>query len=132
MRRALIALTVAGSLAIASPADAASHTVTFTRLTSPVTTGANATATVKTSAKARCTIKVIYKSGTSKAKGLTAKKANGNGVASWSWKVGRNTPPGSSSVTVRCRKGKAVAKATKKTQVIKAWSLWFVMFGSKT
>jgi hypothetical protein len=131
MRRALVALMVAGSLAIASPADAASQTVKFTTLTSPVTTGANATATVKTSANAHCTIKVVYKNGPSKASGLTPKNANGTGVASWTWKVATNTTPGSWPVTVRCTKGTAVAKATKKVKVI-PWSLWFLWLRLET
>src|SRR5437016_5367210 len=37
-----------------------------------------------------CTIVVYYKSGPSRAKGLTAKTTNGAGLVSWSWFIGTN------------------------------------------
>lgn len=63
--------------------------------------GGVASVTVKTKPYASGSIEVDYKSGPSKAKGLGAKKANSQGVISWSWKVGSNTSPGTYNVIIR-------------------------------
>lgn len=63
--------------------------------------GGEASVTVKTKPYASGSIEVDYKSGPSKAKGLGPKKANGQGVISWSWKVGSNTTPGTYNVIIR-------------------------------
>jgi flagellar motor protein MotB len=91
--------------------------IAFARFTSPVTGGANATVTVKTAARARCSIDVEYKSGSSTAAGLGDKTASSAGVASWTWKVGPNTTPGSWPVTVSCSKAGASKSITKYLRV---------------
>ncbi len=45
-------------------------------------------------------IAVYYSSGKSEAAGLTDKKANENGLVSWTWKVGGRTKPGTYRITV--------------------------------
>ncbi len=105
---ALVLLPTAGP----TTADAAALTVRFVSLP-PTRPGADVTATVATKAGAACTIVVRYKSGPSKAKGLTKKTASGAGRVSWTWRVGTNTTPGSWPVTVTCRKGSATGSATR-------------------
>lgn len=63
--------------------------------------GGEASITIKTKPYASGNIEVDYKSGPSKAKGLGPKKANSQGVISWSWKVGSNTTPGTYNVIIR-------------------------------
>ncbi len=63
-------------------------------LTSPVNAGADATMTVRTTPGAACSIAVYYKSGRSEAQGLEPKTAGGDGICSWTWKVGSRTTPG--------------------------------------
>jgi micrococcal nuclease len=53
---------------------------------------------------------VHYKSGPSKAQGLTPQTADGAGNATWSWIVGTNTTPGSWPIDVLC--GTASARTT--------------------
>lgn len=69
-------------------------------LTSPTTPGANATITVRTLPGVRCSITVWYKSGPSRAQGLNPMTAGGDGVCSWTWKVGTNTTPGTWRIEV--------------------------------
>jgi hypothetical protein len=90
----------------------------FTSLTSPAARGSNATATVRTAPGAYCTIVVTYKSGPSKAAGLTPKNADGSGVASWTWKVGTRTTLGSWPVKVACSSGGLNKSVTKYFQVV--------------
>ncbi len=45
-------------------------------------------------------IAVYYASGKSRAKGLSPRIANGNGVVEWTWKVGQRTKPGTYRITV--------------------------------
>jgi hypothetical protein len=49
-----------------------------------------------------CGIVVHYKSGPSRAQGLTAKTTNGAGLVSWSWFIGTNTTPGQWPIDVTC------------------------------
>ncbi|CAM3901138.1 hypothetical protein [Alicyclobacillus pomorum] len=56
--------------------------------------GANAYVTIKTSPGAWCSIAVYYKSGRSKAAGLTPKRATSAGIVTWTWMVGTRTTPG--------------------------------------
>ncbi|HSU80578.1 MAG TPA: thermonuclease family protein [Candidatus Angelobacter sp.] len=63
--------------------------------------GGEASVTVKTKPNASGSIEVDYKSGPSKAKGLGIKKANSQGVITWSWKVGSSTTPGTYNVIIR-------------------------------
>jgi hypothetical protein len=69
-------------------------------LTSPVSAGAYATITVRTTPGASCSIVVYYKSGPSTAQGLGPKTAGGDGICSWTWKVGTRTTPGTWSIVV--------------------------------
>ena len=74
-------------------------------LTSPVRHGSSATIGVSTVASANCQITVRYMSGPSKAQGLFPKSADSQGKASWTWRVGSNTTPGSWPITVTCSSG---------------------------
>ncbi len=49
-----------------------------------------------------CGIVVHYKSGPSRAQGLTAKTTNGAGLVSWSWFIGTNTTSGQWPIDVTC------------------------------
>jgi hypothetical protein len=69
-------------------------------LTSPVSPGAYATISVRTNPGASCSITVYYKSGPSKAQGLTPGAADDKGLCSWTWKVGPRTTPGTWSISV--------------------------------
>ena len=89
----------------AKPTAEPTLALAFTKFTSPIKAGSNATATVKTAPSAKCSIDVEYKSGSSTAAGLGDKTASSTGVASWTWKVGARTTPGSWPVTVECSKG---------------------------
>jgi hypothetical protein len=65
--------------------------------------GGVASATVQTSAGALCSIAYVTPAGTSsKAQGLGAKTAGGDGVVSWTWNIGSSTRPGTGTVTVGC------------------------------
>jgi hypothetical protein len=100
------------------PTPRPTMTLTFTSLTSPIHRGSYATATVKTKPGAACSIIVEYKSGASTAAGLGPKTASGSGVASWTWKVGTNTTPGSWPVTVTCASGGLRKSVTRYLQVV--------------
>jgi len=85
------------SYVVAAPAK-----VVITKYPGTVRRGYTASITVKTGPNANCSMTVRYKSGPSKAAGVGPKTANASGVASWSWKVGTNTTPGSWPVIVTC------------------------------
>jgi hypothetical protein len=85
---------------------AASARVTKAAFSASVAAGDQATLSVKVSPKARCTIKVVYKTGTSRAKGLSAKTA---AAITWTWRVGSNTTPGLWPITVDCGKSGKLA-----------------------
>lgn len=69
-------------------------------VTSPVLPGEDATLNAKVEPGAEATIRVFYKSGASNAAGLEAKKADGQGHVSWTWKVGSKTTPGEWKIEV--------------------------------
>jgi hypothetical protein len=92
--------------------------LTFTSLTSPISPNNYATAKAKTLAGASCSIDVEYKSGPSTASGLGPTSANSTGIASWTWKVGGRTTPGSWPVTVTCSKGGASRSVSKYLDVV--------------
>ncbi len=79
--------------------------VKLVSLTSPTHPGANATIIVKTAPAAACSIAVFYKSGTSRAQGLVPKTADAQGNASWTWRVGTRTTPGTWPILVTCSLG---------------------------
>ncbi len=74
-------------------------------LTSPINAGAYATLTIRTAPGAACTITVYYKSGASEAAGLGPQNADGNGTATWQWKVGTRTTPGTWRIVVTASAG---------------------------
>lgn len=97
----LIAVSVAALLFVSS-ADAK---VTLVKLTSPVAAGGTAMLTVRVSPlrpRRRCSIVVTYKSGRSRASGLSSKWPTTNGRVAWTWTVGRSTSPGRWPIEVYC------------------------------
>lgn len=88
----------------AATALAASSVTASARLasvTSPVARGNPATLVARVSSTKTCSITVYYKSGTSRAKGLTPKTPV-SGLVSWTWLVGGNTTPGRWPIQVSC------------------------------
>ena len=92
-------------LAIASPLGAGELPISLVSLSSPVVASRDASIQIQTSAGAKCSITVIYKSGPSKAKGLSPQTADGRGRVGWRWRVGSNTTPGRWPIVVRCERG---------------------------
>ncbi len=74
-------------------------------LTSPITRGSRATLEVRTLSGARCSLRVTLPSGAvSGSSGTGAQPvAGGDGVVSWTWRVGGGTTPGVGKVRVECR-----------------------------
>ena len=101
--RALVITVVAAAAIWTASAGAAVTRVSFT---STVNANDYATLTVKVSPSARCTIKVVYDTTVSRARGLGAKTG---ATATWRWKVGSNTHPGSWPVIVDCGKSGRLA-----------------------
>lgn len=85
-----------------APAPVPAEGATVIKEPGTVAAGGNATVSVRTAPGATCSITVTYKSGPSKAQGLSPKRADATGAASWSWVVGRNTTPGTWPVTINC------------------------------
>ena len=75
-------------------------TLIIVSVTSPVSRGAIATLAAQAPPGATVSITVYYKSGPSRAAGLSAKVADANGKVSWSWVVGTNTTPGSWRIVI--------------------------------
>jgi micrococcal nuclease len=93
-------------LAVATSARAAELlSVALVSIASPVHQGNPATLSIKTAPGAACRITVTYKSGPSRAKGLTPKTSDSQGMVSWTWLVGSRTTPGTWPVSVRCSAG---------------------------
>ena len=76
-------------------------TQTLISLTNPAHPGAYATLIVRTRVGAACSIAVYYKSGLSKAAGLTPKTAGSTGRCAWTWLVGSRTTPGTWKIVVK-------------------------------
>jgi hypothetical protein len=74
-------------------------------VTSPVAPGGKATLEARTAPGAHCTITVYYKSGPSRAGGLTPKDADADGNVGWTWSVGNQTTPGIWKITVSATLG---------------------------
>jgi len=85
-----------------SAAGAMDVSVELVSLTTPVAPFTDATLTAKTVPGAACTIVVLYKSRSSRARGLVPRDANSRGLVSWTWRVRSNTTPGRWPVIVRC------------------------------
>jgi len=102
-------IVLAVMLAVATSARAAeqplSVAVALVSITSPVNHGNPATVSVKTAPRATCRITVAYKSGPSRAKGLTPKTSDAHGMVAWTWLVGARTTPGTWPVSVNCNAG---------------------------
>lgn len=78
-------------------------------VTSPVQQGGNATIKVRTLPGAECNIRVKYKSGWSTAAGLYSKKADEEGLVSWTWTVSPRTYPGTWMIYVTAKLNKESA-----------------------
>lgn len=101
-----LTFAVALALAVSAPVNAQQQlAVTLVSITSPVSHGRVASISVKTAPGAVCTITVTYKSGPSRAKGLTPKAADNAGGVEWIWIVGTRTTPGTWPVSVMCSSG---------------------------
>lgn len=98
MRTVLLAVLVTAALAAPSTAVAK---VRLVKVTSPVRAGSFAVLTAAVSPNAKCSIKVSYKSGPSRAQGLSPKRSVG-GRVSWRWKVGTRTTSGRWPILVSC------------------------------
>ena len=84
-------------------AGSAGASVQLLRLTSPVAAGSTAMLTADVAPRAvTCRISVSYKSGPSKAAGLSARRPPAAGRVSWSWKVGSSTDAGRWPIVVSC------------------------------
>jgi hypothetical protein len=117
MRRLSVSLALLLSVLLSSQADAATWSVRFTGLTSPISPGSYATASVATHANATCSITVTYYSGPSHAAGLYTKRTSSSGRVSWTWKVGTRTYAGSWPVQVSCVYGGIRHNATRYLRV---------------
>ena len=104
VRKVLLVLAAAAALAV--PASASAR-VKLVSVTSPASPGSHATLTVAVSPAKSCTIIVMYKSGSSHAQGLYAKRPV-NGRVSWTWMVGTNTTAGRWPIFVACGSAGAV------------------------
>jgi hypothetical protein len=63
--------------------------------------GGEASVTIQTTPGAECSIEYVTPHGTvSRARGLVSQTADADGEASWTWKIGTRTEPGTGSVTV--------------------------------
>ena len=78
-----------------------SYTLKLVSLTSPINAGKSAKIVMQGKAGVEYSITVYYKSGRSKAAGLSAKTADSKGIITWMWKVGANTSPGVWSIDIR-------------------------------
>jgi hypothetical protein len=108
LRRLLRVTLVSLALIVAIPAVSLSQQplkITQVSLTSPVKHGNVASIGIQTAPDALCMITVIYKSGPSRAKGLSPKQADKQGSVSWAWIVGTRTTPGTWPIIVGCTLG---------------------------
>ena len=84
--------------------------IVFTAVRSPVSPNGTGLASVSTAPNISCDIVVTYKSGASKAQGLTAKTSDAAGVVTWTWNIGPSTTLGTWPIDVTC--GSARGHAT--------------------
>lgn len=76
--------------------------VVFTSVRSPVSPNGTGLAAVSTGPNISCSIVVTYKSGASKAQGLTDKTSDAAGAVTWTWAIGGNTTAGTWPIDVTC------------------------------
>jgi hypothetical protein len=103
MKRAQL-LAVALLVAAVVPVLAAELHIETVALTSPAAPFTDARLQIQTSPGASCAITVHYKSGPSRAKGLSPQTADAKGRIIWVWRVGSNTTPGVWPIIVTCDK----------------------------
>ncbi len=110
---------VVTATAASTAPPASSLSVRISSLPASIKPGAYATMVAVTSPGATCGARVTYASGTvSAAAGLqTHPVAGSTGQASWTWKVGTSTKPGTSTATVTCSLGGASASDTREFAV---------------
>lgn len=85
----------------AAPPPTAAPAFTVVNITSPISAGSNANVTIQTAAGASCFLGYTTPSGTvSEAQGLGAATADGNGICSWTWRIGGSTNPGTGSLAI--------------------------------
>ncbi|HUX86747.1 MAG TPA: hypothetical protein VMW65_07070, partial [Chloroflexota bacterium] len=94
------------------PAPSTNPAVTFLSVQG-APPGGIAHVSVRTAANAACTIQYITPRGVvSPSRDLVPKTADANGLVSWSWLIGLNTPLGTGAVTVTCNGQSATASIT--------------------
>ncbi len=98
-------------------ATAASVSVRFAALRTPVARGGTVVAKVRTSPDALCSIRVVYGGVRSHAAGLRPRYADINGKVRWSWRVGKAVPTGRAPVAVTCQSGSRSGSATRYLKV---------------
>jgi hypothetical protein len=92
-----------GVAAVLTFVGSAAASVRLVDVTSPAAAGSSATVTASVlPRKVLCRITVSYKSGPSKAAGLTPKRPSALGRISWTWKVGSSTTTGRWPIVVSC------------------------------
>jgi hypothetical protein len=97
----MIAATDTQQVAPTDTQPAAQSGFTLISLSSPVNVGGTASASIQTQAGTNCSIGYVTPHGTqSKAQGLVPETAGGDGVCSWSWKIGASTQSGTGTVTI--------------------------------
>jgi len=74
-------------------------------LPTSVSPGSSATLVIRTKANAICTPSVEYRSGTATPSELERKRADDDGIASWTWLVDPDVAPGKAKVSVQCEPG---------------------------
>lgn len=74
--------------------------LTFLSWSESVAPGGYGTATIQGHPNTEYAITVYYKSGPSKAKGLTPQTSGEDGIVTWQWKIGSSTSAGSFKITV--------------------------------
>jgi hypothetical protein len=99
---AAAAPSLSPQVAYAAPASfTASAPVTIVKFTKMVERGSKASVIIKTTPGAACHLAYRTPSGhLSTARGLGQKTANRQGLCRWSWKISRETNPGTGSVTI--------------------------------
>lgn len=84
-----------------TPSGPEEITIDVISLTSPIAAGKTASLTIQTLPGANCSISVYYKSGPSQAAGLGPQISDFSGKATWSWRVGSATTPGTWRISVQ-------------------------------
>lgn len=84
------------------PPPTAAPAFTVIEFRSPVPVNGQARVVVQSTPGAQCFLSYYTPSGNvSKADGLGAKTADGNGICAWEWKIGSQTNPGTGSVVIQ-------------------------------